>query len=179
MTQLLMLFDTPSPIRGQNNEKPGPVDLDKLPPKAQRFVKRAKNSLLKNLANRLGVSKFVDRSHLQEAVDEIAREYLQTGTVAEEKLDELFEKVYERSVMVDREFYDRYKDIKNRLRSTAMTLSETDQADIADFGDFRRRNSFTLRITNKNGMPVDSFYEELRSLAPELFPEEITQMAVI
>ena len=47
----------------------------------------------------------------------------------------------------------------------AVTISEKDKADIADFNSFRKSAFGRLRIVNEGGMPVDVAYEELRAEA--------------
>ena len=153
------------------------VDIEKMPRKAKDYLRRAENRLLRDLANRLGVSKFVDRTYLKEIVDEIANAYLTEGTVPNELISQLFDKAYDQGVIVDKSFYEQYKHIKDVLRTTAVTLSDQDRADIADFSDFRKRQFNRLRIVDKGGTPVNEFYEELHDMAPELFPESITHPA--
>ncbi len=161
---------------GEKSDMPT-VDIEKMPRKAKDYLRRAENRLLRDLANVLGVSKFVDRTYLKEIVDEIANAYLTEGTVPNELISQLFDKAYDQGVIVDKSFYEQYKHIKDVLRTTAVTLSEQDRADIADFSDFRKRQFNRLRIVDKGGTPVNEFYEELHDMAPELFPESITHPA--
>lgn len=161
---------------GEKSDMPT-VDIEKMPRKAKDYLRRAENRLLRDLASRLGVSKFVDRTYLKEIVDEIANAYLTEGTVSNELISQLFDKAYDQGVIVDKSFYEQYKRIKDVLRTTAVTLSEQDRADIADFSDFRKRQFNRLRIVDKGGTPVNEFYEELHDMAPELFPESITHPA--
>ena len=104
-------------------------------------------------------------------------EYLQTGRISQETVDRNFEESYRRGVEMDTEFYDQYKDVKTRLRDLKVTLSETDRADIADFNDFRRAAFGRLRIADEGGLPVDTAYNQMREMAPELFPAGITHPA--
>ena len=148
-----------------------------LPKKARDYLKRTERTLLNSISRNLGVPWFAQREYLQPMVEEISNEYLKNGTVSKETVDRLFDTAYDEGIVVDREFYDQYKDIKDYLRTTAVTLSESHREDIADFGDFRKRNFGTLRIVNQGGSAVDSVYEELRRMAPELFPADITHPA--
>lgn len=161
---------------GEKSDMPT-VDIEKMPRKAKDYLRRAENRLLRDLANRLGVSKFVDRTYLKEIVEEIANAYLTEGTVSNELISQLFDKAYDQGVIVDKSFYEQYKHIKDVLRTTAVTLSEQDRADIADFSDFRKRQFNRLRIVDKGGTPVNQLYEELHDMASELFPESITHPA--
>lgn len=162
---------------GSEEKTVTPIDLDKLPKRVQTYLKRAQRKLLNNLCNTLGVPRSAMQEHLQGIVEEITGEYLNSGTVSDEKLGELFDKAYSQGIVTDREFYDQYKHIKDHLRTTAVTLSEQDRSNIADFQDFRNRQFGRLRIVNQGGLPVDTAYGELQSMAPGLFPENITHPA--
>lgn len=163
--------------RSGEDKAANPIDLEKLPKKAQNYLKRAQRKLLNSLCNTLGVPRSAMMEHLQSVVEDVTGEYLNTGTVSDGKLSELFDKAYEQGIVTDREFYDQYKHIKDHLRTTAVTLSEQDRSNIADFNDFRRRQFGRLRIVNQGGLPVDTAYGELQNMAPELFPETITHPA--
>lgn len=147
---------------------------EELPAKARDRLAGTERKLLSTIQNKLGVTRFTDRPGLQNVIREISDEYLRTGTVADEKMGFLFDKAYAEGIVADSEFYDQYKDLKKHLAKTTVTLSQRDKADIADFDDFRRRAFGTLRIANEGGLPVDTAYGELHSMAPELFPERIT-----
>ena len=148
-----------------------------LPKKAQDYLKRAERKLLNDIGWKLNVPWLARRDFLQEIVQEISNEYLRTGTVADEVIDRLFDTAYQQGVVVDAEFYNQYKDLKEHLRTLPLTISKQDQSDIADFANFKRKAFGTLRIVNEGGMPVDSAYEELRDMAPELFPDYVTHPA--
>lgn len=150
---------------------------DALPKKAQDYLKRAERKLLNDIGWKLNVPWLARRDFLQEIVQEISNEYLRTGTVADEVIDRLFDTAYQQGVVVDAEFYNQYRDLKDHVRTLPLTISKQDQSDIADYADFKRRAFGTLRIVNEGGMPVDSAYEELRDMAPELFPDYVTHPA--
>lgn len=148
-----------------------------MPKKALDTLKRVERELLWKIADKLSVPKLAGREYLQPIIQEMSDEYLKEGTISQERMDLLFEKAYAQAVIVDAEFFDQYKHIKDHLRNTSVTISDRDKADIADFGAFRKRAFGTLRIVNEGGMPVNSAYHELQELAPELFPESITHPA--
>ena len=148
-----------------------------MPAKARNVLMGAQRKLLTELQNKLGVNKFTNLDDLKGIVEEIANAYLTDGRVDQKKVDQLFELAYDGGIVRDAEFYEQYKEIKNHLRNTAVTISEGDSHDIADFRDFKRSNFGTLKIVNKGGLPVDSAYHELNTMAPELFPESITHPA--
>lgn len=161
-----------------NEEEPKePRVRDTIPKKAERYLKRAEETLVKDLSDKLNVPKFAQREYLNEIAQEISEEYIKTGTVSEETKNEHFETAWENGKAVADEFYNTYKDIKDYLRTQSVTLAETDKTNIADWSYFRKSAFGTLRIVNKGGLPVDTAYQELQGMAPELFPPDITHPA--
>lgn len=150
---------------------------DTIPKKAERYLKRAEGALVKDLSDKLNVPKFAQKEYLNEIAQEISEEYLKTGMVSEETKNELFETAWENGRHIDDEFYNTYKDIKDYLKTQSVTLSETDKADITDWNQFKNSAFGSLRIVNKGGLPVDTAYQELQGMAPELFPPDITHPA--
>lgn len=150
---------------------------DTIPKKAETYLKRAEGALVKDLSDKLNVPKFAQKEYLNDIAQEISEEYLKTGTVSEETKNKLFETAWENGRHIDDEFYNTYKDIKDYLKTQSVTLSETDKADITDWNQFKNSAFGSLRIVNKGGLPVDTAYQELQGLAPELFPLDITHPA--
>lgn len=148
-----------------------------MPRKAAEMLKRTERELLWAIADRLSVPKLAGREYLTPIIQEMADEYLEKGSISPETRQLLFEKAYSQAVIVDAEFYEQYKHIKDHLRTTPVTISDRDKLDIADFNDFRKRAFGSLKIVNEGGLPVDVAYQELQSMAPELFPESITHPA--
>ena len=161
-----------------NEEEPKePRVRDTIPKKAETYLKRAEGALVKDLSYKLNVPKFAQKEYLNEIAQEISEEYLKTGMVSEETKNELFETAWENGRHIDDEFYNTYKDIKDYLKMQSVTLSETDEADITDWNQFKNSAFGSLRIVNKGGLPVDTAYQELQGMAPELFPPDITHPA--
>lgn len=154
-----------------------PIQRDALPAKAAGLLQQAERKLLWDISDRLGVPKLAGREYLTPIIQQMADEYLEKGSISSETRQLLFEKAYAQAVVVDAEFYEQYKHIKDHLRTTPVTISDRDKLDIADFNDFRKRALGSLKIVNEGGLPVDAAYQELQSMAPELFPESITHPA--
>lgn len=150
---------------------------ERLPRKAADYLKRAERELLANLQKKLGAHTFADRPYLREIVRKISDEYLEKGTISESSYDVLFDEAYHQGIVVDKEFYDTYKEVKDYLRTVSVTLAQKDKQNIADWNDFRQRSFGTLRIVNEGGLPVDTAYGELHTMAPGLFPESIDNPA--
>ena len=148
--------------------------VDKLPTKARDYLRRAERAMVARIGEKMNVPRYAQREYLQEIARKISEEYLSRGAVSQETLNELFETAYDNGVVVEEEFYRQYKHVKDHLRTQAITISDQDKSGIADFESFRRSAFGTLRIVKENGLPVDTAYQELGEMAPDLFPRDIT-----
>lgn len=153
------------------------IQRENLPTKAQSYLARAESKLLNSIGDALSVPRYARYNSLKGIIQEISDSYLADGTISDEKMSELFDKAYAEGIVADSAFYDQYKEIKDHLRTYGVTLSDRDKSDIPDFDDFRKRAFGTLRILNEGGVPVDTAYDELHGMAPELFPDSITHPA--
>ena len=153
------------------------LTMDSIPKKAQDYLRRVRGQTAAAIQQTLSMPFAARQEVLKPAVEQMMNEYLQTGRISQETIDQTFDKSYARGVELDTEFYDQYKDVKTRLRDLKVTLSEADRADIADFSDFRRAAFGRLRIADEGGLPVDVAYKQMREMAPELFPASITHPA--
>lgn len=153
------------------------IQRDNLPTRAKNYLARTESKLLNSIGEALSVPRYARYNSLKEIIQEISDAYLEEGTISDGKLEELFDKAYAEGIVVDAEFYNQYKEIKNHLQTYGVTLSQNDQSDIPDFDHFRKQAFGTLRILNEGGVPVDTAYAELNTMAPELFPESITHPA--
>ncbi len=151
--------------------------MDSIPKKAQDYLRGVRGQTAAAIQQTLSMPFAARQEVLKPAIEEMMNEYLQTGRISQETVDRSFEESYRRGVEMDTEFYDEYKDVKTQLRDLKVTLSETDRADIADFDDFRRAAFGRLRIADEGGLPVDTAYNQMREMAPELFPAGITHPA--
>ncbi|MCI6138501.1 MULTISPECIES: hypothetical protein [Clostridia] len=121
-------------------------------------------TLIKNLDKLYGYirsAEHVDSAQLTEAATSIAKGILK------------------QSRQVDTEMTQQYKDVRNQIKNTKIKISEQDKADMAvsgGYNEFRKRNFGRMKLGN-DGIPVDSLYQELSALHPELFPEDITHPA--
>lgn len=71
-----------------------------------------------------------------------------------------------------------YRELRARLSQAGLRISDELRGDIADFEDWRRRNGLKLHL-RKDGMPIDSFYDELRGKYPGVFPEELAHSDMV
>lgn len=153
------------------------ITRDALPSKAKDYLRRAETQMLNAIGDALSVPRYTRYNVLKDIIQGISDEYMRTGTVAKEKVDKLFDMAYAAGQVEDSRFYDQYKDIKDTLKTTAVTISSEDRQKVDDFEGFRKKAFGTLRILNEGGMPVSELYEQLRQTAPELFPAQLKEPA--
>ena len=146
---------------------------DALPERAAEYVARTENTLVRRLADNLSVPETAKRETLRPIADEIIYDVLRGGEMDSEKLNRLFEQAWDAGREADTEYYEQYKDVREKIRTQKLFISAKDRADIADFNLFRKQTMGTLRLSS-DGLPVDTFYQEMRDMAPELFPASIT-----
>ena len=146
---------------------------DALPERAAEHVTRTENTLVRRLADNLSVPETAKRETLRPIADEIIYDVLRGGEMDNAKLNRLFEQAWDAGREADTEYYEQYKDVREKIRTQKLFISAKDRADIADFNLFRKQTMGTLRLSS-DGLPVDTFYQEMRDMAPELFPASIT-----
>ena len=146
---------------------------DVLPERAAEYVARTENKLVRRLADNLSVPETAKRETLRPIADEIIYDVLRGGEMDSAKLNRLFDQAWDAGREADTEYYEQYKDVREKIRTQKIFISAKDRADIADFNLFRKQTMGTLRLSSE-GLPVDTFYQEMRDMAPELFPASIT-----
>ena len=146
---------------------------DALPERAAEYVARTENTLVRRLADNLSVPETAKRETLRPIADEIIYDVLRGGEMDSAKLNRLFDQAWDAGREADTEYYEQYKDVREKIRTQKLFISAKDRADIADFNLFRKQTMGTLRLSS-DGLPVDTFYQEMRDMAPELFPSSIT-----
>lgn len=100
-----------------------------------------------------------------------------TYTEARRRAESIARKLVESAVTVDDDMYQQYSDLRSYLRTTKLTISEEDSHNIADYGDFRKRNMGRMTLT-KGDTNIDRVYEEMAELWPEFFdPQRETHPA--
>lgn len=145
---------------------------DLMGEKAAQYVRRLESGLVNELAENLSVPGQAKREVLRPMAEEALRTFFTDGQLDRAKLNDLFETAYKAGVEEDQQYIEQYGDLKSLIKGTKLTLSEYDQKNIADWNLFRRAAFGTLTL-GKDGRAVDSFYQELQEMAPELFPADI------
>lgn len=77
------------------------------------------------------------------------------------------------SVDVNAEQAETYRELKRFLRSNPVAVSQISRDEIGDYDDWRKRNRYTLRISD-NGTPVDILWVSLQNqFGKGLFPDSV------
>lgn len=138
--------------------------------KAQRYERRQVREADKAIREALDINKYSDGPYIKKRMDE-AVEKMKNGSLSKAEKEQLFDDMFANGIKIDGEFATQYQDLKKVLRETPIKVSENIKKNIADFGDFRRRNVNKIRLNDQEGVQADIFYDELRNTYPELFPE--------
>ena len=138
--------------------------------KAQRYERRQVREADRAIREALDINKYSDGPYIKKRMDE-AVEKMKNGSLSKAEKEQLFDDMFANGIKIDGEFATQYQDLKKVLRETPIKVSESIKKNIADFGDFRRRNVNKIRLNDQEGVQADIFYDELRNTYPELFPE--------
>ena len=146
---------------------------DLMGEKAAQYVRRLEARMVNELAENLSVPGQAKREVLRPMAEEALQSFFTDGQLDRAKLNDLFETAYQAGIEEDTQYIEQYGDLKKFIRDQKISISETDRKDIADYNLFRKAAMGTLTIS-KDGLPVDVAYQQLREMAPELFPAGIT-----
>lgn len=146
---------------------------DLMGEKAAQYVRRLESRMVNELAENLSVPGQAKREILRPMAEEALRSFFTDGQLDRAKLNDLFETAYQAGIEEDTQYIEQYGDLKKFIRDQKLSISEKDRQDIADYNLFRKAAMGTLTIS-KDGLPVDVAYQQLREMAPELFPADIT-----
>lgn len=87
--------------------------------------------------------------------------------------------VLKQSRQVEEGLTQAYKDLRKQIREIKIKITDQDKADFMEDGDYNgfRKRYFGKMKLGKEGISIDSFYEELSDQHPELFDRSITHPA--
>lgn len=170
--------DTQNAFDVGTNESRGFVSEDSELKKSVSFRKRAANYFLADFKQGMGISKYSDTRELKGVVDEICKEVIEKGQLSGKDADRLFGEMFDRGVIVNRNFYDENKNLKSLIKQTKFYVNDSLKKQISDFNDFKKANFAHFTTTDDlNATKIDSFYNEMAEIYPEFFPEDITAEA--
>lgn len=140
--------------------------------------KKAVTSAAKQLIQNYGADIAVKdiQGDLQSLYDYIASGYdgkdELTYTEARRRAEDIAETLVSNAVAVDSDMYDAYSDLRDYLRTTKIIYGKEYHGDIADYGDFRKRQFGRLNLGSEGHTNIDQVYQELSSRWPEFFSEQ-------
>ena len=145
------------------------------------------HSVSKKLISDYGVESKVKPSDISEAIADITSKindtYYGEGDINKKyaKLEKaaygVAEKIVDQMKKKDNYAEEIYNNLRKEIKSTKIRISEVDKGDFTEWNDFRKQNFGYLTISNKEGIPVDSYYKELAQEYSGIF-DESTHMAV-
>lgn len=145
------------------------------------------HSVSKKLISDYGVESKVKPSDISEAIADITSKindtYYGEGDINRKyaKIEKaaygVAEKIVDQMKKKDNYAEEIYNNLRKEIKSTKIRISEVDKGDFTEWNDFRKQNFGYLTISNKEGIPVDSYYKELAQEYPGMF-DESTHMAV-
>ena len=160
----------------ETGEKPKVYSYDKLPGKARAFVDQAVNRTVRQAANAMSIPYNEQQRIVKPALQELMKEFLKTGKIAQNAIDRAFDKAYDEGIEVNYEFFHDFKHIRDKLLKTGIRVTPEVRAEFADLEQFRRAVRGRILLNNE-GIGIDTLYGELHDEAPGLFPEAIMNPA--
>jgi hypothetical protein len=140
----------------------------------KKAVTAAAKQLIQNYGADIAVKDI--RGDLQSLYDYIASGYdgkdELTYTEARRRAEGIAETLVSNAVAVDSDMYDAYSDLRDYLRTTKIIYGKEYHGDIADYGDFRKRQFGRLNLGSEGHTNIDQVYQELSSRWPEFFSEQ-------
>ena len=134
----------------------------------EKSVSREATSLVKRYGAELDAADI--QGDLQSLYDAMANGELD-GKEAFSQAKEIAGKLVENAVEADDELYQSYKDLRNFLRTTKLTISEEDGKNVPDLAELRKQNFGRMTI-GKGQTNIDQVYQELADQWPEFFDED-------
>lgn len=140
----------------------------------KKAVTAAAKQLIQNYGADIAVKDI--QGDLQSLYDYIARGYdgkdELTYTEARRRAEDIAQTLVSNAVAVDSDMYDAYSDLRDYLRTTKIIYGKEYHGDIADYGDFRKRQFGRLNLGSEGHTNIDQVYQELSSRWPEFFSEQ-------
>lgn len=155
----------------------GGYTLNTIPKRAQTYLRKVQNDLLYQLERSFRMPFGQNVRQTRELLNDMTNEYLKTGDISQETINETFGKVYEEGVKLEKAFYEKIEHLAPQLRQTAITLTAEEQEAIGDYETVKRRARGKLNVVESGGKSLNEVYEAMSKRAPELFPRGVTDAA--
>lgn len=130
------------------------------------------NSIAKSLIKKYGAYE-LDEQMLKDSLSALYDYMANAGSMIDDRYiwsvaNDIAKNIVKVSTVKDTEFYNEYKDLKKRLRETAITVPADVRKEVAVYANINK-----LRIRNNGSISLDSFYNELAADYPELFDNTV------
>lgn len=129
-------------------------------------VKGSKEELTNEIHDYYKYAKSSGKLRVEDGIIKIKR-------AAYEKAQDIARKAMNRAEYTDTSTETEYKALRSYVRNTSVRISDYDKGNITDFNSYRRQNMGGVKIS-RNGIPIDSFYQELSGKFPHLFDSSRT-----
>ena len=145
--------------------------IDEIP-KVDNYIRLKRGKFSKILSDIMNIKHIDIKNTVNPIYNELWNEYRKNGALPKDSADKFFESVFNKGRIINDEYYNRYKELKDEIGGTKFRISDDIKSEIADYSDFRRKNMRTFG-TGENGIDIDVKYDELSDRYPELFPSDI------
>lgn len=137
-------------------------------------VKKLARKLLREYSSTMDAEEL--SAELEKIFNYVADTENASADIASKAMYSLAKRIIDSSQRLDTTLADEYKHVTDYLRKVKIRVSPGMEAELdylyGKYNNFRRANFGRLSLSRDNGSAVDSVWQELNSLAPELFPEE-------
>lgn len=147
--------------------------------KQKKVVSGKVRSLMADYGIKEGREQMTDEVHaLYKEAKRDGKIYVKDGGIrvkrsAYDKAHEIAENAIDRAQLTDTSTAAEYKALRDYVRNTPVRISDYDRSNISDYNSYRKQNFGGVKVS-RNGIPMDSFYEELSGKFPHLFDSQRT-----
>lgn len=145
---------------------------------ARNYIANEMRDFRKAVADTLSIPKsYADGTGIMEGADALASFYLTHGSFDTDLVGEVFEKLFDESSKISKEFYSSYQDALKTIKNTKLVIDKDSAEELKGGYKAFRINAETMGVTvtnkavGKEGVNVSEFYKKLVNAYPSLFPE--------
>ncbi|MBQ5746632.1 MAG: hypothetical protein IIV81_01715, partial [Clostridia bacterium] len=141
--------------------------------RTRRFVSKKVRELRNTLTEDFGVAE-KDKKGLEERIYALVAK-ISLGTFTEADVSSFYGDVFDSVSILDDTMKQNYPLVYSYLKTTKLTLSESNKKDLAGYGSYKefREDAPSFLKIGKEGTSVADMYSELNDLAPDLFPKDV------
>ena len=145
--------------------------------KVDSTLRGTRTLFVKKLAEIMNIPASVNKDVMKPLFNEAWEQYKAFGELTPHMIDNIFEKAYENGRIINDEFYNTYKGLKDELKVKTIVVPQDIQTTIAqnykNFEEWRKKQTGRLRI-RVTGTLLSERYKELAKKFPDVFDANIT-----